>query len=728
MVLLLLIGQTFCDLGLPTYTGNILNVGIQQKGIPDGVMDTVRQDSLSALELFMTDEEAALAENSYSPADDAGIRKLKDGVDHDALNNALMTAESVLYAMQNYDSDGASPMEGLSGVEGMKTDPAAMMPENMPSPEEIRQGLSDGTIPREQITAMTAPVAEQFRSMEDTYKKQMAVMYVGQEYEAQGLDLTKIQRSYLWSVGFKMLALSVLMMVFSILISLIAARVSSKVGRDLRAEAFRKVTSFSNAEMVKFSTASLITRCTNDITQIQVLIVMFLRMVLYSPILAFGGIVMVLHTATGMGWIIILAVALLLTCVGILGAIVIPKFKIMQTLVDRVNLVSREMLSGIMPIRAFSREEHEEARFDKANHDLYATQLFTNRVMTIMSPFMMLIMNGVSVLIVWVAAHRVDQGVMQVGEMTAFLTYSMVIVMSFLMLAMIAIVLPRAVVSAGRVAEVLDSDVSIQDPSQTRDAQMEDVKGVLTFHDVSFHYPDAEEDTVSHISFTARPGTTTAIIGSTGCGKSTVLNLIPRFYDVTDGSITLDGTDIRELSLGKLRSELGYVPQKGFLFSGTIESNLKYGGEEISDEDMKQAAAIAQAADFIADKEKGYEDEIAQGGTNVSGGQKQRLSIARALAKKPKIMLFDDSFSALDYKTDVALRRQLKEELGDTTVIIVAQRISTILHADQIVVMDEGRMTGLGTHSELLQTCGTYREIAESQLSEEELKGGAVHG
>jgi len=729
VVVLLLIGQTFCDLGLPTYTGNILNVGIQQKGIPDGVMETVSQDSLTVLELFMTDEEAALAEDSYAPADESGIRTLKDGVDHEALNEALMTAESVLYVMKNYTgSEDASAMADLSGIQGMDNGSAAMMPEDMPDPEALLQGLSDGTVPREQITAMTAPIAEQFRSMEDTYKKQLAVMYVGQEYEAQGLDLSKIQRSYLWSVGFKMLALSVLMMVFSILISLIAARVSSKVGRDLRAEAFRKVTSFSNAEMVKFSTASLITRCTNDITQIQVLIVMFLRMVLYSPILAFGGIVMVLRTTTGMGWIIIVAVALLLTCVGILGAIVIPKFKIMQTLVDRVNLVSREMLSGIMPIRAFSREEHEEARFDKANHDLYATQLFTNRVMTIMSPFMMLIMNGVSVLIVWVAAHRVDQGVMQVGEMTAFLTYSMVIVMSFLMLAMIAIVLPRAVVSAGRVAEVLDSDISINDPSSPKDAQMEQVEGVLTFHDVSFHYPDAEEDTVSHISFTARPGTTTAIIGSTGCGKSTVLNLIPRFYDVTDGSITLDGTDIRELSLGKLRSELGYVPQKGFLFSGTIESNLKYGGEEISDEDMKQAASIAQATDFIDAKEKGYEDEIAQGGTNVSGGQKQRLSIARALAKKPKIMLFDDSFSALDYKTDVALRRQLKEELGNTTVIIVAQRISTILHADQIVVMDEGRMTGIGTHDQLLQSCSTYREIAESQLSEEELKGGAVHG
>lgn len=730
VVILLLIGQTFCDLGLPTYTGNILNVGIQQSGIPDGVMDTARDTTLKVLELFMTDDEVSLVESSYSAPDADGIRTLNEEVDHDALNSAMMTAESAMYVLLHYTENGDdSAIAGLSGIEGMESSGAdTITAENMPSPQEILQGYFAGTIPREQITAMTAPIAEQFRNMEDTYKKQLSVMYVGEEYTAQGLDLSHIQRSYLWSVGFKMLALSVLMMVFSILVSLIAARVSSKVGRDLRTEAFRKVTSFSNAEMVKFSTASLITRCTNDITQIQVLIVMLLRMVMYAPILAIGGIIMVLRTTTDMGWIIILAVVLLLSCVGILGVIVIPKFKIMQSLVDRVNLVSREMLNGIMPIRAFSREAHEEARFDDANHMLYATQLFTNRAMTIMSPFMMLIMNGVSVLIVWVAAHRVDQGVMQVGEMTAFLTYSMVIVMSFLMLAVIAIILPRALVSAGRVAEVLDADVSILDPASPRDAQLEDAKGVITFHDVSFHYPDAEENTVSHISFTARPGTTTAIIGSTGCGKSTVLNLIPRFYDVTDGFITFDGTDIRELSLGKLRSELGYVPQKGFLFSGTIESNLKYGGDDITEEDIHQAASIAQAADFIAEKENGYEDEISQGGTNVSGGQKQRLSIARALAKKPKVMLFDDSFSALDYKTDVALRRQLKEELGDTTVIIVAQRISTILHADQIVVMDEGRMTGLGTHEELLQNCQTYREIAESQLSEEELKGGAANG
>lgn len=713
IAILLLLGQTFCDLGLPTYTGDILNVGIEQNGIPDGVMETVRQNTLDTLGLFMTDDQIRTVEEAYSPADGEGIRTLKDDADRAAVKDALQTAESILYSVYHRSDKAAD---------------AASVP--VPDPAELRQQLADGTLTREQLQARLAPVIAEYDAMEDTYKKQLAVLYVGEEYRAQGIDLTKIQTAYLWQDGFKMMALSILMMVFSILLSLIASRVSSKVGRDLRKQTFEKVTAFSNAEMVHFSTASLITRCTNDITQIQMLIVMILRMVAYAPILAFGGIVMVLRTTTDMGWIIILAVALLLLCVGILGIIVMPKFKIMQTLVDKVNLVSREILSGVMPIRAFSREEHEEARFDKANHDLYATQLFTTRAMTIMSPFMMFIMNGISVLIVWVGAHHVDAGTMQIGEMTAFITYAMVIVMSFLMLAVIAIIFPRAIISANRVAEILDADVSITDPDRLRDGEVSLSEGVVEFHDVSFRYPDAEADTISHISFVARPGTTTAIVGSTGCGKSTVLNLIPRFYDVTEGSVTIDGTDIRDLSLQKLRSLLGYVPQKGFLFSGTIESNLKYGGDEISDEDMKLAAGIAQATDFIEEKENGYAEEISQGGTNVSGGQKQRLAIARALAKRPKVMLFDDSFSALDYKTDVTLRRQLREQLQDTTVIIVAQRISTILHAEQILVLDEGNVMGLGTHEQLLESCPTYREIAASQLSEEELngKGGAGHG
>ena len=697
VIVLLLIAQTFCDLGLPTYTGDILNVGLQQKGIADGVMDTVRAESLQSLEMFLSEEQIALVESAYGPADESGIRTLNKEIDHDALNEALMNAEVAMLAMQ-YQQAAAEGSESMQAQ--IPTDGA---------------GSSDNA---------------DLSQMADTYKKQLAVVYVGQEYEAQGKDLDKIQTAYLWKDGLIMLGLSLLMMALSILVSLIASRVSSSIGRDLREQAYRKVTSFSNAEMVKFSTASLITRCTNDITQVQVLIVMFLRMILYSPILAIGGIIMVYRTTSGMGWIIVLAVALLFGILGILGVIVMPKFKIMQSLVDKVNLISREILNGVMPIRAFSRERHEEERFDEANTNLLKTQLFTNRAMAIMSPFMMFIMNGISVLIVWVGGHHINEGTMQVGEMTAFLTYSMVIVMSFLMLAMIAIIAPRAVVSANRIAEVLDQDLSIADRPDAKDSLLDDPQGRVVFDHVSFHYPDADENIVSDISFTAEPGTTTAIIGSTGCGKSTLLNLIPRFYDVTEGSITIDGVDIRDVTQHKLHSLMGYVPQKGFLFSGTIESNLKYSDEEISDEAMELAAQIAQATEFIEQKENKYEDEISQGGTNVSGGQKQRLSIARALARKPKIMLFDDSFSALDYKTDTALRRQLHQELGDATVFIVAQRISTILHADQILVLNEGRMMGLGTHEELLDRCPTYQEIARSQLSEEELKrkGGADRG
>ena len=700
VVVLLLILQTFCDLGLPTYTGDILNVGIEQSGISDAVMESVRAESLQQLELYMSPEDISIVESAYGPADESGVRSLNEGIDRDALNSALLTAESIVFSTQNESA-------------------AAAVTEAQDSDLETQLSEDTGSSDDQEVSQLS-----------DTYKKQLAVQYVGQEYTAQGKDLTRIQTNYLWRDGLIMFALSLLMMVFSILIGLIASRVSSAVGRDLREETFRKVTSFSNAEMVKFSTASLITRCTNDITQIQMLIVMFLRMVLYAPILAIGGIVMVVRTTTGMGWIIILSVVLLMGIVAILGAIVMPKFKIMQTLIDKVNLVSREILSGVMPIRAFSREKHEEERFDKANTDLLKTQLFTNRAMALLSPFMMFIMNGASVLIVWVGGHRINEGFMQVGEMTAFLTYSMVIVMSFLVLAMIAIIVPRAMVSANRIAEVLDQDLSISDREDTKDALLQDPQGRVVFDHVSFRYPDADANTVSDISFTAEPGTTTAIIGSTGCGKSTLLNLIPRFYDVTEGSITIDGVDIRDLSQHKLHSLMGYVPQKGFLFSGTIESNLKYSDEEISDEDMKLAAHIAQSTDFIEEKELQFQEEISQGGTNVSGGQKQRLSIARALARKPRIMLFDDSFSALDYKTDVALRRELSQQLGETTIFIVAQRISTILHADQILVLEEGQLVGLGDHEELLNTCATYQEIARSQLSEEELnrKGGTDRG
>jgi len=707
VIVLLLIAQMFCDLSLPNLTASILNVGIQQNGIEDGVPETIRSDSLQLLESFLSEEQIALVESSYGSADSSGIRTLSDSADREALSELLLLPEVTVYILQN---PGA--------VESM-----------LPEGTFDTSSLSDLQLTQEQRAALSQQILGVLDQLSESYKDQLAVAYVSSEYTSQGLDLRQIQAPYLKHVGWKMVLLSILMMILSILTSLLASRVAAKVGRDLRNEVFAKVTRFSSQEMEQFSSASLITRCTNDIQQIQAVVVMLLRMVIYAPILAFGGIFMVVRTTTGMSWIIVIAVAALLSCVAVLGMIVMPKFKIMQSLVDRVNLVSRELLNGVMPIRAFSRERHEEIRFDEANTALYKTQLFTNRAMTFMSPVMMLIMNGVSVLIVWVSGHRIDQGVMQIGEMSAFLTYAMVIVMSFLILAVVSIVIPRAAVSADRIREVLDAEVHISDPENPRDSELSDPKGELCFDHVSFHYPDADENTLTDISFRASPGTTTAIIGSTGCGKSTALNLIPRFYDVTGGSVSIDGIDIREISQEKLRSLLGYVPQKGFLFSGTIESNLKYADESISEEDMELAAEIAQATEFISEKEEGFLEPISQGGTNISGGQKQRLSIARAIARHPKIFLFDDSFSALDYKTDLTLRKMLHEHLSDATVIIVAQRISTILHADQILVLDDGCLVGVGTHAQLLENCATYQEIARSQLSEEELtKGGDANG
>lgn len=522
-----------------------------------------------------------------------------------------------------------------------------------------------------------------------------------------------------------MLGLSALGVVVAVIVGLLASRVGAGVGRDLRGKVFGRVLTFSSAEMNQFSTASLITRCTNDIQQVQMVTVMLLRMVLFSPIMAIGGILKVVHTQTGMGWIIVVAVAVIMAVIGTLMWLTMPKFKMMQKLVDRLNLISREILTGIMPIRAFSREKHEEQRFAGANTDLMRTQLFTNRVMTFMMPAMMVIMNGVTVMIVWFGSKGVELGNLQVGDMMAFITYTMLIVMSFMMLTMISIMLPRAGVAADRINEVVNTEPTIVDKPDVTE-EKKDWRGVVRFEDVTFCYPGADHPALEHISFTAEPGKTTAIIGSTGCGKSTLLNLIPRFFDVTEGCVTLDGVDVRDMKQHTLRDQLGYVPQKGVLFSGDIASNLKFAGGQVTDEKMKQAAEIAQATEFIDGKVDGYHSHIAQGGSNVSGGQKQRLSIARAVAKQPKVFLFDDSFSALDYKTDAALRRALNQQVGDATVIIVAQRISTILHADQIIVLNEGKIDGIGTHEQLLQSCDTYREIAESQLSAAELEGGDV--
>lgn len=660
-VIVLLILQAYCDLALPSYTSDIVDVGIGQSGIENAVPEVMREQTFEGICLFLGEEDEKLLRDSYV--------KNADG---------------------NY---------------------------------ELRK------VPEETVSMLDALIKEQMLAqyggeMSDMMAEQAAILFVRSEYEAVGVDLSRIQTQYLWTTGGKMLLMTILMMAASIAVGFLAARVSAGIGLNLRGRVFCKVVSFSHAEMDQFSTASLITRSTNDIQQIQMVAVMLLRMVCYAPILGIGGIIKVVHTKTGMGWIIVVAVGVIFLLIATLVGIAMPKFKLMQTLVDKMNLVSREILTGIPVIRAFSREEYEEKRFDKANRDLMSTQIFTNRVMTFMMPVMMLVMNAVTVAIVWFGAKGIDFGRLQVGDMMAFITYSMQIVMSFLMLSMISVILPRAGVAAERIEEVLQTEPSIKDADKTRDEEIEG-KGVLAFENVHFRYPGAEEDALSDISFVARPGETTAVIGSTGCGKSTLLHLIPRFYDVTGGRITVDGTDIRELSQKKLRSMLGFVPQKGVLFSGTIESNIKFAGEDIvSDEMMKEAAQIAQAAEFIESKTDNYQSPVAQGGTNVSGGQKQRLSIARAVAKKPKVFLFDDSFSALDYKTDAVLRRALHDKISDAAVIIVAQRISTILHADQIIVLDDGRIAGIGRHEELLKSCEAYQEIARSQLSEVELKGG----
>ena len=700
LILALLCVQAYCDLTLPRYTSDIVDVGIQQSGIERVTPQRMRAETMEALTLFLSDEEEASLRAAYT-LDQEGDYTLteQDGNRLDALDGMLGLPMVALYQMEQQGMEPAL-LVGQAEQLGRETFKAQLM-------------------------VKMEEMAGQYGATAQLMTDQMAILFVQQEYQALGMDLHAIQQSYLLTTGGKMLALTLLMVAAAITAGLLASRVAASVGMELRGQVFRKVVSFGNAEIDRFSTASLITRSTNDIQQIQMVVVMLLRLVLYAPIIGIGGIVRVATTRTGMGWIIAVAVGVLMALIAVLMTVAMPKFKKMQTLIDRVNLVSREILTGLSVIRAFSREEFEEKRFDKANRDLMGTQLFTNRTMSMMMPVMMLIMNGISVLIVWAGAHGVDLGTMQVGDMIAFITYTMQIVMAFLMISVVSIMLPRAGVSAKRIQEVLDTPVSIRDPEpgKLKDEDSIQWRGQVCFEDVSFRYPDAQADVLEHISFTARPGETTAIIGSTGSGKSTLLNLIPRFFDVSYGRITIDGVDIRNLSLHKLHDLLGYVPQKGVLFSGTIESNLKFGGADITDQAMRQAAAIAQADDFIDAKPEGYQSPIAQGGTNVSGGQKQRLSIARAVAKNPKIYLFDDSFSALDYKTDAALRRALSEQVKDAAVIIVAQRISTILHAQQIVVLDEGKVAGIGTHEELMATCPTYQEIARSQLSEAELGG-----
>ena len=720
-VVALLFVQAYCDLSLPDYTSMIVDTGIQQGGIESPLPETVRQSTLDALSLLMGEEDADALQNAYGYyLQDDGVLKLRSDLtdaERTALEEAVTTPDIVLYmaAAQNANAPAGDEAEAMTAA---------------PTAEDLdavcAQFAAMAQMPgfsREMIQQQLASAMEQVDETTLSSMASQATLLVSLEYEAQGVS-HDVQMVYLFRVGGQMLALTLLMVVVAILVGLIASRVSASIGRELRRETFSSVIHFSNAEIENFSTASLITRTTNDIQQVQFTCVILLRMVAYAPILGIGGVMHVTQGNTGLAWIIVLDVAALLLLITVLMSVAMPKFKIMQTLVDKLNLVSREILTGVMPVRAFSRESFEEKRFDAASRELMGTQLFTNRAMVAMMPFMTLIMNGTSLLIVWFGGKAMDNGTMQVGEMIAFITYTMQIVMSFLMLAMVAVMLPRAGVAADRIDEVIRTKATIHDPDEATAKPAQERKnwqGTVQFNDVSFRFPGADSDALEHISFTANPGETTAIIGSTGCGKSSLLNLIPRFYDVTGGCVTIDGIDVREMPQEQLHSLLGYVPQKGVLFSGTIESNLKFGGAQITDAGMKKAASIAQATEFIDAKPEGYASPIAQGGSNVSGGQKQRLSIARAIAKDPKIYLFDDSFSALDYKTDVTLRRALKEETDNATVIIVAQRISTVLHANQILVLDDGRLVGKGTHAQLMATCPEYQEIARSQLSQKEL-------
>ena len=703
IIVLLLIVQAYCDLALPDYTSKLIDTGIQNYGIDHCSPLQIPEKAYTIIKGFMDEDDVTVWEKYYEQSDDGIYHMTDDGKDHiDEIDQACMEPMMMYYYPYTMvDSDEDNQLKQMLAASGMTLD----------------------ELPPEMWSQMGTQMKQMIESMRDSMGDDMmmssAITCTRTCYDSMDYNYKDIQMSYLKRVGVEMILMTLLMVASAILTGLAAARVAAGVGCDLRESIFKRVISFSDAEINRFSTASLITRSTNDVQQIQMVTVMLLRMVLYAPVLAVGGIIKVVESGASMGWVIVVAVAGILVVLGVLMAIALPKFKIMQDLVDRVNLVSREILTGIPVIRAFGREKFEEERFDKANKDLTKTSLFVNRVMTFMMPVLMFIMYAVTILIEWVAAHRIDSGELQVGSMTAFITYTMMIIMSFLMIGMLSVMLPRAGVAADRIKEVIDTESTICDKPDCK--KLEAVKGVVRYEHVSFAYPGADEDVLTDLDFEARPGETTAIIGSTGCGKSSLVQLMPRFYDVTGGKITIDGTDIRDVSIESLRENIGYVPQKGVLFSGTIASNIRFGAEDASDEQMKKAAAIAQATDFIEEKDKQYDSSISQGGTNVSGGQKQRLAIARAVARNAKIYIFDDSFSALDFKTDVAVRKALREDMTDSTVFIVAQRVSTILHADQILVLDEGKIVGKGTHKELMENCPVYEQIARSQLSEKEI-------
>ena len=746
IIIALLFVQAWCDLSLPAYTSDIIDVGIQNNGVEHVVPEKMTADEFDTAQFIMTDKETNTWKDIYEKKDD--LYELKDlsnkelnDIDEELTIPLIMNYQMRAMEVDTFKETIAKQMgKDVSAFADMSVeDIGAMMHVDLKSFKQEKEDddgnkikvdcvdvrpifanmLASGAMEKDQILSMRDTMEDTIDTMGSSLVKSMGIAYAVAADKDAGVNADKIQKSYLLRAGLKMVGMALLMGLVTVLVGFFASRIGAGIGMNLRDGVFKRVVGFSNAEMDRFSTASLITRSTNDIQQIQMVSVLLLRMVAYAPILGIGGVLKVMQTGAGMGWIIVLAILVILGYVMVLMSVTMPKFKLMQKLVDNINLVSREILTGLSVIRAFGREKKEEERFDGANKELTKTMLFTNRVMTFMMPGMMMIMNVLTVGIVWVGAHKIDAGTMQVGAMTAFITYAMMIVMSFLMLTMMSIMLPRAAVAAERIDEVIHTESSIQDPKAPEELTVHD--GVVRFEHVNFRYPGAEEDVLHDIDFVAEPGKTTAIIGSTGCGKSTLVNLIPRLYDVTGGQITLDGKDIRNITMADLREEIGFVPQKGVLFSGTIASNLRFGKDDASDEQIKKAAEIAQATEFIEAKDDKYDSSIAQGGSNVSGGQKQRLAIARAIAKDPKIFIFDDSFSALDLKTDAALRKALAENVKDSTVIIVAQRISTILHAEQILVLDDGRIVGKGTHEELLKNCSVYQEIAKSQLSASEL-------
>ncbi|WP_297712728.1 ABC transporter ATP-binding protein [Clostridium sp.] len=728
LAIALLFVQAICDLSLPDYMSNIVNVGIQQGGVENAVPKVIKSSEMEKLFIFMNDDEKNVIKDNYTLLDKDNLTtdeynkyvkdypelknestyKLNTGKEEkiDKLNDIFGKPMLIVSMLE---SQG---LEGVPGIDNMA--PQGMDLSTMDSFEMLSM------MSQEQIDNMLANVDEKLEDMPESMITQAATSYVKEQYKEVGINTDKLQSNYVIMSGLKMVGIALISMVATVIVSFIAARVGAALGRNLRKDVFKKVVGFSNTEFDEFSTASLITRTTNDIQQILMLVVMGLRIVFYAPILGIGGVIKVINTGASMGWVIVVAVISILLLVIVLFSFAMPKFKSVQKLVDRLNLVTRESLTGMLVIRSFSTQKHEEEKFEVANKNLTRTNLFVNRVMTVMMPLMMFIMNAITLLIVWVGAHRIDEGIMQVGTMMAFMQYTMQIIMAFLMISMVSVILPRAMVSAQRVSEVLNIDVAIKD-SEKLQMFNEDEKGTIEFKNVSFRYPGADEDVISNVSFKAFPGETTAFIGSTGSGKSTLINLIPRFYDVTEGEILIDGVNIKNVSQYDLREKIGFIPQKGLLFSGTIESNLKYGGDHIADEDMIKASEIAQAMEFINSKEERFNTEIAQGGTNVSGGQKQRLAIARAIAKNPEVFIFDDSFSALDFKTDAKLRKAINTELKESTLLIVAQRISTIMNANQIIVLDEGKVVGKGTHKELMENCEVYQQIALSQLSKEEL-------